>query len=142
MLRLGATLGAAVAGSPLPSACERYIGNAKGSERVPSRGGEFNGGGLIARASEVAPNSSISFTDSGQPAVLIHLGSGGFVAFSAVCTHLGCTVAYQESNGELVCPCHGAIYDPAREAEVLQGPASRPLPKIPIKVENGRVLKR
>jgi Rieske Fe-S protein len=137
MLRLGATLGAGVAGSLLLSACGRHIESAKGTEGAPSRGG--NGGGLIARASEVAPNSSINFTDSGQPAVLVHLESGGFVAYSAVCTHLGCTVAYQESY--LVCPCHGAVYDPAHQAEVLQGPAPRPLQRIPIKVENGRVLK-
>src|SRR3712207_7498619 len=52
----------------------------------------------IARTSEVAPGSAINFKDSGSPAVLIHLESGDFVAYSAVCTHQRCTVARSEEH--------------------------------------------
>jgi cytochrome b6-f complex iron-sulfur subunit len=61
------------------------------------------------------------------------------VAYSAVCTHQGCTVAYQ--GGELACPCHGSVFDPANGAAVVAGPAPRPLPEIPVKVEGGEVVR-
>jgi cytochrome b6-f complex iron-sulfur subunit len=106
-----------------------------------SSGGEAKGGGTaIASESEVAPGSAFKFKDSGSPAVLVHLDNGGdFVAYSAVCTHQGCTVAYQ--GGELACPCHGSVFDPANGAAVVAGPAPRPLPEIPVKVEGGEVVR-
>ena len=97
------------------------------------------GGSAIAQESEVAPGSSVKFKDGGKDAVLVHLDSGDFVAYSAVCTHAGCTVAYQ--NAQLACPCHGSIFDPANGAEVVSGPAQTPLPEIPIEVQNGQVLR-
>jgi rieske iron-sulfur protein len=48
-------------------------------------------------------------------------------------------VAYQ--GGQLACPCHGSVFDPARGAEVVAGPAPRPLPEIPVKVEGGEIVK-
>ena len=89
--------------------------------------------------SEVAPGSAFKFKDSGNPAVLVHLKSGDFVAYSAICTHQGCTVAYK--GGKLACPCHGSVFDPARGAKVVAGPAPRPLPEIPVKVEGGEIVK-
>jgi len=97
------------------------------------------GGAAIAGESEVAPGSAVAFEDSGNPAVLVHLDNGDFVAYSAVCTHQGCKVAYQ--GGNLACPCHGSVFDPANGAEVVAGPAPRPLPEIPVKVEGGEVVK-
>ena len=104
-----------------------------------SGGNAKAGGAAIASESEVAPGSAVAFKDSGSPAVLVHLKSGDFVAYSAVCTHQGCTVAYK--GGKLACPCHGSVYDPAKGAEVIAGPAPSPLPKIPVKVEGGEVVK-
>jgi len=103
-------------------------------------GGEAqSGGAVIARESEVAPGSAVEFKDGGQDAVLVHLESGDFAAYSAVCTHQGCTVAYQK--GQLACPCHGSVFDPANGAEVVTGPAQSPLPEIPIEVKGGQVLR-
>jgi cytochrome b6-f complex iron-sulfur subunit len=102
-------------------------------------GGEAQSGGAIARESEVAPGSAVEFKDGGQDAVLVHLESGDFAAYSAVCTHQGCTVAYQK--GQLACPCHGSVFDPANGAEVVTGPAQSPLPEIPIEVKGGQVLR-
>jgi len=93
----------------------------------------------IARTSKVQPGTALEFEDSGgHPAVLVHLKSGNFVAYSAVCTHDGCVVSY--SNGQLACPCHGSIFDPANNARVVNGPARLPLPKIPIEVRGGNVV--
>ena len=98
-----------------------------------------SGGSAIAQESEVAPGSAVTFKDGGKDAVLIHLDDGDFVAYSAVCTHAGCTVAYQ--NAQLACPCHGSIFDAANGGEVVSGPAQTPLPKIPVEVQNGEIVK-
>jgi Rieske Fe-S protein len=100
---------------------------------------QASGGEAIARTSEVAPGSAVKFEDSGNPAVLVHLESGDFVAYSAVCTHQQCTVAYK--NGQLACPCHGSVFDPANGAQVVAGPAPRPLPEIPVEVRGGGVFR-
>jgi len=80
------------------------------------------------------------FEDAGgNPAVLVRLRSGKFVAYSAVCPHQGCMVAYR--YGQLACPCHGSIFDPASNARVVMGPARRPLLKIPVEVKGREVVR-
>jgi nitrite reductase/ring-hydroxylating ferredoxin subunit len=119
-----------------------YGGGGSGGGKSAGRdsGGNVKAGGAaIVSESEVAPGSAFTFKDSGNPAVLVHLKSGDFVAYSAVCTHQGCTVAYK--GGKLACPCHGSVFDPAKGAEVVAGPAPSPLPEIPVKVEGGEVVK-
>jgi Rieske Fe-S protein len=59
------------------------------------------------------------------------------VAFSAICTHMGCTVA--PAGSELHCPCHGSRYN-ALTGAVLQGPAPRALPSVPVHVAGGKVV--
>ena len=59
------------------------------------------------------------------------------VAFSATCTHQGCTVA--PDGAKLACPCHGSMYD-AQTGKVLQGPAPAPLSSVAVKVVNGNVV--
>ena len=60
-----------------------------------------------------------------------------FVAISAVCTHLGCNVRFEEERNEFVCPCHAGIYD--ENGINIAGPPPAPLTKLPIKVEEGMV---
>lgn len=143
VIRLGAALGAATATSAVLAACgDKASGSSAGPAKKASgtgQGSKTSGGKVIARKSKVAPGSAIGFTDSGQPAVLIHLKDGRFVAYSAICTHMGCTVGYDKGNDMLVCPCHGSVFDPAHGAKVLQGPAPSPLPTIAIKVKGGKV---
>jgi nitrite reductase/ring-hydroxylating ferredoxin subunit len=114
-------------------------GNAGGGKQKASGGDAKAGGPAIASTSEVAPGSALKFKDSGNPAFLVHLDSGNFVAYSAICTHQGCTVAYQ--GGQLACPCHGSVFDPANGGAVVTGPAPTPLPEIPVKVQGGEVTK-
>ncbi|RTI58682.1 Rieske (2Fe-2S) protein [Thermus scotoductus] len=65
-------------------------------------------------------------------------GVEGIVAYSAVCTHLGCIVSQWVADKKAaLCPCHGGIYDLARGARVIAGPPPRPVPQLPLKVEGG-----
>jgi Rieske Fe-S protein len=97
-------------------------------------------GQAIAEESEVKPNTALPFTDAdtGQQGVLVRLRSGEFAAYSAVCTHQACAVAYKD--GKLACPCHGSVFDPANGAAVLNGPANRPLPGVGVEVREGKVF--
>lgn len=104
-----------------------------------STGEAASGERPIASASEVEAGAATKFEDAGNPAVLVHLENGDFVAYSAVCTHQGCEVAY--NDGQLACPCHGSIFDPADGAAVVNGPAQQPLPDIPVEVRDGEVFK-
>jgi rieske iron-sulfur protein len=62
----------------------------------------------------------------------------GVVAYSGVCTHQACPVnMWAAEIKDFVCSCHGSTYDPRNGAEVLAGPAPRPLPALPLKSENG-----
>lgn len=71
----------------------------------------------------------------------------GIVVYSAICTHLGCTVRFSEEPMDMApfphihCPCHAALFDPHRGASVLGGPAPRPLPQLPVRLnERGEVV--
>lgn len=87
--------------------------------------------------------------------VLLHVGSGvlqpvegredwspdGFIAFSKVCTHAGCSVGlYQERSHQLICPCHQSVFDVTDAANPVFGPATRPLPQLPLRIEAGELV--
>ena len=93
----------------------------------------------------------------GIKAILLHLDEGrlvdpigsdqGFVAFESKCTHLGCQVYFAKDhtpvgvypNGIIYCPCHQGAFDPYRGAKVIYGPPPQPLPRIPLRVVEGRL---
>jgi ubiquinol-cytochrome c reductase iron-sulfur subunit len=61
----------------------------------------------------------------------------GIVAYSKICTHVGCPVAlYEQQTHHLLCPCHQSQFDVANHCEVIFGPAKRPLPQLPIAVDS------
>ncbi|MDZ8276227.1 Rieske 2Fe-2S domain-containing protein [Microbacterium aquimaris] len=61
----------------------------------------------------------------------------GIVAYSKVCTHVGCPVAlYEQQTHHLLCPCHQSQFDVSDGAKVIFGPAARPLPQLPITVDD------
>lgn len=71
----------------------------------------------------------------------------GIVAYSAICTHLGCTVRFSEEPMDMApfphihCPCHSALFDPHKGAIVIAGPAPRALPQLPLrKNDNGEII--
>lgn len=96
-------------------------------------------GPQIATVSAVPVGHGLRFTDprSGNPAWLLHPSTNEFRAFSAVCTHAGCTVGLA-SQSEFICPCHGASYSTSN-GQVLGGPAPSGLTEIPVTVSGGGV---
>ncbi|MFF0576465.1 Rieske 2Fe-2S domain-containing protein [Streptosporangium saharense] len=61
----------------------------------------------------------------------------GIVAYSKICTHVGCPAAlYEQTTHHILCPCHQSTFDAADGAKVIFGPAARPLPQLPIAVDN------
>jgi Rieske Fe-S protein len=162
-IKLGLALGVSTCSASILAACGGGGSEAPGREAVEggltggvegaaqATGGGTKEGGTtvaeigeeeaIARVEDVQPGTAIEFTDAElkQPALLVHLENGGFVAYSAVCTHRQCIVNYRD--GKLACPCHGSVYNPAAGAAVEAGPANKPLPEIPVEVQNGQVVR-
>jgi ubiquinol-cytochrome c reductase iron-sulfur subunit len=61
----------------------------------------------------------------------------GIIAFSKICSHMGCAVAlYEQTTKHLLCPCHQSTFDVTRAAKVIFGPAARPLPQLAITVDS------
>ena len=61
----------------------------------------------------------------------------GIVAYSKICTHVGCPVAlYEQHTHHLLCPCHQSTFDVTNHCAVIFGPAKRPLPQLPIAVDD------
>ncbi len=81
---------------------------------------------------------------AGDPAVIVELQDGTYAAFNALCTHAGCTVEWDEPDRVLVCPCHGAVFDPAKGGLALAGPTGQPLVPLPLVLDQatGRFLPR
>ena len=60
----------------------------------------------------------------------------GIIAFSKICSHMGCAVAlYEQTTKHLLCPCHQSTFDVTRAAKVIFGPAARPLPQLDVTVD-------
>jgi nitrite reductase/ring-hydroxylating ferredoxin subunit/uncharacterized membrane protein YphA (DoxX/SURF4 family) len=76
---------------------------------------------------------------AGTPAVLFRTKNGIF-AYSAVCTHQGCTVQFNSATENLQCPCHGAVFDPFNEAKVVAGPTNIALPTIKVATEGAWIV--
>ncbi len=113
-------------------------GGGNGTPNPTSTPSGSTGGTVIAHVSDVSVNSAVSFTiaSNGDPGVLVHLSNNQFVAYDATCTHAGCPVDYDPSSKLLLCPCHGAAFDPAQGASVVQGPADTPLANVAIHVDS------
>ena len=107
---------------------------------TPNNGAPITAGAgtPIAQVNAVQNNSSVNFTiaSNNDPGILVRLNNGQFVAYDATCTHAGCPVDYDPSSQMLVCPCHGATFDPSKNAAVIQGPAPTPLTSVPVHVDS------
>jgi len=68
---------------------------------------------------------------------LIRYEDGGFLALSLICSHLGCSVLWDETKKEFVCPCHSSAFD--KLGNVMNSPAPRPLDYFPVLIEAGKV---
>lgn len=97
-------------------------------------------GAAITTLAALPVGSTMNFqAASGEPAVLFRTNAGVF-AYSAICTHQGCTVAYDAGSHLLQCPCHGAAFDPSANAKVVNGPAQTPLAPIKVAIKGDKIV--
>jgi cytochrome b6-f complex iron-sulfur subunit len=100
--------------------------------------------GTAEQARVSVPQASVEvggahfFNFRGRPAVILQRAAGEFVAFSAVCTHLGCIIQWLPEKNELLCPCHAGRF--GTDGRVLGGPPPRPLEVLPVTVSGDQIL--
>jgi Rieske Fe-S protein len=118
-------------------------GRSNDARKSPNTGGGYgygagNGGSSGGAPQPIAPLATVPDGGGLITSGVVLTRSGNTVkAFSSTCTHLGCTVN-KVSSGKIFCPCHGSVFDAATGA-VVQGPASSPLPAVPVTVRGGEV---
>ncbi|RKS77917.1 Rieske Fe-S protein [Motilibacter peucedani] len=129
----GAAAAPADAASAVPS-------SPAGSADASATGGPAASGSAAAlgNVSDIPVGGSVSAKGpDGKPILLSQPTAGTVVAFSAICTHMGCTVA--PGGKTFNCPCHGSVYD-AATGKNLSGPAPRPLAEVAVHVVDGQVV--
>ena len=115
-----------------------------GNHRTARAQGRARRSGVPAGAIELGPAARLpagtgaTYRDpaTGQPDIVIREPAGGLRAFSAVCTHAGCTVGYQ--GGQIVCPCHGGVYN-AENGAVESGPPPQGLTPRKVLERGGKI---
>ncbi len=107
----------------------------------PTEAGTPTPGIAVAALADLAASGAVAFRvpfdaplplPAGDPGVIVRLEDGSYAAFDALCTHAGCTVEWDSPDRLLICPCHGAVFDPARDGAVLEGPTDLPLTALPL----------
>jgi arsenite oxidase small subunit len=104
----------------------------------------------VVAVDAVKENAPVPFTypDAASPAVLLRLrqpatnGIGPnntIVAYSGLCTHKGCPVAFRPERKLLICPCHWSSFDPAKAGQMVIGQGSQSLPQIALRI-NGKMI--
>ncbi len=141
----GAALPPGGGSSSAPSAAPSAPGVANaGAPSASPTAATTTGGLAIARVSTVDSQGAASFRipatasgslPTGDPGIIVKLADGTYVAYDATCTHQGCRVGWDARDGVILCPCHGAAFDPANHAAVLGGPTNTPLMELPITVD-------
>ena len=131
----GSSMSAAVADPATSSGA----GASSAAASAPASASSAAGGtaaGALAATSDIPVGGGKIFDT--QLTVVTQPTAGEFKAFSAVCTHMGCTVN-QIADGRIDCPCHGSEYS-ITDGAVLAGPAPRPLPAKTIKITGDSIF--
>jgi cytochrome b6-f complex iron-sulfur subunit len=93
---------------------------------------------VAAKVGELKNNAAKVFKFGSEPAILIRTSDGNYRAFTAVCTHLGCTVQYRADLREIWCPCHNGMYD--LQGRNVSGPPPRPLAQYQVHIQGEDVV--
>ena len=101
--------------------------------------GGATGGKVLAGTTEDLPVGTGKVVAVGSKPVIVTNTESGITAFSAVCTHLGCIVAFDTTVGQIVCPCHGGQFNPSTGA-VTAGPPPAPLKPVSVAVEKDQIF--
>jgi thiosulfate dehydrogenase [quinone] large subunit len=94
----------------------------------------------IIEDASLAVGKTHNFTSKSGSSAVLFKSKTGVYAYSAVCTHEGCTVQYNSASKNLQCGCHGAVFSPANDGKALSGPTNKPLPKIKVAVEGAWIV--
>jgi Rieske Fe-S protein len=125
-----------LAGAATLAACGGGSGATSQQGSAPSAAaGSAGAGSEVVKASEIPVGGGTVF--DAAKVVVTQPKAGDFKAFSAICTHMGCTVA-GVANGMITCPCHGSTYDMA-SGQVTGGPAPAPLPSKTVTVHGASI---
>jgi len=90
------------------------------------------------KVQDMKPNSGKIVKFGNKPALLVRISDSEWKAFSAVCTHLNCTVQYQDSRREIWCACHNGTYD--LNGRVSSGPPPKPLEELAVNIRGDEVI--
>jgi Rieske Fe-S protein len=90
------------------------------------------------KVQDLKPNSAKIVKFGTKPVLLIRAGETEWKAFSAVCTHLNCTVQYREAGSQIWCACHNGTFD--LNGKVVAGPPPRPLDEFAVHVRGDDVV--
>ena len=126
-------MAAAGIGAPLLAACGGDDGGSTATEPGDSAGG--GSGDALGATSDVPVGGGTVFAD--QEVVVTQPTEGDFKAFTAICTHQGCTVGKVADN-TILCPCHGSAFS-AEDGSVTNGPATEPLDAVEISVDGDQI---
>jgi len=92
----------------------------------------------VAAVDELKPNTAKFFRFLDKPAVLVRLPDGKYEALSAKCTHLGCTVSFEDTQDKFYCNCHGSEFN--IDGTVLKGPAQLPLQQYEVSISGSEIF--
>jgi Rieske Fe-S protein len=101
--------------------------------------GTGDGGRVLASKTEDLPSGVGKVVAMGSKPVIVVNGEAGIKAFSAVCTHLGCIVEYDQTSRDILCPCHDGHFNSTNGA-VVSGPPPAPLPTVNVVVEDDSIF--
>ena len=105
----------------------------------PPRGAEASVSNVVAaKAGELATNAAKIFRFGNRPGILVHTPQGELKAFSAVCTHLNCTVQYDQNTSVIWCACHNGKFD--LNGRVISGPPPKPLEPYQVNVRGDDIV--
>jgi len=90
------------------------------------------------KVQDLAPNQARIVKFGSKPVLLIHSSETEWRAFSAICTHLNCTVQFQQSTSQIWCACHNGFYD--LNGKVVSGPPPAPLEEYPVRIRGEEVV--
>ena len=107
---------------------------------IPTSSAAAGNGGkvLVGTTDDIPPGSGKVVAMGSKPAIVVNTDSG-VKAYSAICTHLGCVVAWNDMSSQIVCPCHGGTFNPSSGA-VVGGPPPTPLPALTVSVEGNQIF--